>query len=624
MSDRLPFDPYRLDRRPEVYSPRDWRYNTRSPKVGRDIESLVFDISLECANEISECAQSNPLRIFHFNMMSDRDWNNPNFDRLVQFAADLIELRLAMGEIRRPDQDFRNNINKAVTLHCAKQAADFPELMDEIRRDRDSQLERLVTTNIGVFSSVVREIEDMQNMDSRDRRDYDDRGRGGDRGRYERDDRYSRGDRGGRYGGRYQEEHSRDSGGTGDSHRTSINDRQYPPVPGGERSSAMPRMSDHVPGRYSEEPSYSRDIPFPEAEAQADAFLGAEQPIPYLISNQGKSEMDMQRHAAIYDKATPQGVDLSKETNRIMTVAMGLKDPSVTTEQLKDAIVASDTVVVGRDLTDLVADIIDRSVREDLDAFPENEVGVRRIHHTPGVVANSTAGSRHLRDMQMGVAKMTSLSDLAALLNRSVKLIADNTSAEDACATDIRAAVDNIDSVIAREINMFCGSVLRISNGDTIKSFMQSYDQLIETVGNLVKSQKIQSSTYDSLLVFCSRLWTNIAANLRSDSDVPSEIESAVMDHPRMGVAYLPLSYLVTYIPFTIKELGYQVDPRGSAITMDDRTPFLAASLRVPADMQDQNPEHVIRVMVTRDRKIFRVYQFPNSDKVSVIVPIAS
>lgn len=215
---RLPYETDRPDDRPFIFEPRDWNSTPRDIGESREMRKILDDVARLTANEIGHEANKNVLRTFHYNMMSRSNFRNSDFERLIRFVTDFLESMYRSGKIRYLDDRLEENIGIAVGLHMAKQIDDFPELEDELRREKGEPGVRSALATARKFFEVAEAIANMEGDDDdrggrgyhRDDRGRDDRGgrgyRGNERGvrsqyRDSRDDRGYRGDR-----GRYREE----------------------------------------------------------------------------------------------------------------------------------------------------------------------------------------------------------------------------------------------------------------------------------------------------------------------------------------------------------------------------------------------------------------------------------
>lgn len=667
---RLPVHPTRLEQRVFIYGPRDWD-QTPNIKVPREIDNILDDIARLTANEVSDRAQDNFLRTTHFNLMSVKDFRNDDFERLVRFVCDFIELRISTREIRHPDDDLKESIYSAVILHCVYQVEVYPELDDILRDMRDSKTERLVTVNLGKFHEVTRMIEDLHRGDRGGRRD--DRGARDDRGgrdfrdqyagrdRGSRDDRGSRGaDRGGR-DSRNWRERERDSRGSRDSRdsRYSRNERdsrygrgrddreEY--IPTGREATQManenqdfvtddrqwtdrpeqsrremPRSRDFIDaGRRSEPVAQEVEQLIEERKLSGrcmdviPAFKGLFGTIPLLQPTQGQTEVEMLQHAAVYG-GVQQTSDFAKEVERTLTLAKAVTASGVKFTEIEGEVVVEEPLETYGNVQTMLDSISTQAVTADILDAGENTDGVRNVRHFQAIVDNAFPGYIHLNDFMAGLRNAKTMREVAAIFKRAVSAVNENVNAEAGFGTDLRAVVEKYDRIITQEINSYCKNVLRVSDGDAIGSFMSDFDDLINAV-----HQGTGEDLYNALLGFCSKLVGNIVEAQEPKFAVEKSIKATFGDSTNFGLAILPISYIVTHLPFTIKELGYKIDST-VALTDNELTPFLRAALDISKTSLETDPTFVqsLRLVVTRDGTTFRLYNYPGRPNVLVLAPM--
>lgn len=166
----------------------------------REIDEIMDDIIYNAIDVIQERARDNELRIHYFNMMSDNDYRNRDFEDIVGMIGDVIDIAMQEGKFR----DFREAVPACVEdvlmLHIGYTCDEYPELMEYVERRSERDIDRA----IGTFKKYQDAIEAYRrngnripsggrSRDRRDDRDYDDRRddrRGGrDRNRRDRWDR---------------------------------------------------------------------------------------------------------------------------------------------------------------------------------------------------------------------------------------------------------------------------------------------------------------------------------------------------------------------------------------------------------------------------------------------------
>lgn len=645
--DRLPYSPYKLDRSVRIYSKREWDVPTRNIQTIPEIDEILFDVSFMVGNEVIEMADRNPLRIFHFNMLSRSEFRNNDFERLLQFVCDYIELMLATRKIRDADQDLERNVADAVTLHCIKQVQDYDELNDIIEDERDDRLERAVSTNLPLYRKVLDGIDELHQDDrngrdsrrdrdygrsgSRDGRDYwrdrdRDRERSSRRDR-DRDSRFSRRDRDN--DDRYGAVSARDlpQPGDEDSRRSSVR-REYGSdgrsLDKNERSTQthMPRMSDEVTEtrssrRHASERHYQdRD----SANQQEQSDVGIIIP-PVLQPPEGKTEMDMLQHAAIYSPDFT-GVNLAAAVRTSLSLAEAVASKEVNKDQIDDKVVTSDNLIIASSVQELAHHVSLVSTKSDIESAGENKNGIRYVRNITGLVDNVYKGYPVLKDVRRGIQssldKSPSISKLAAAM-RGALSVADNAAPDDASASDIRGAIEFIDRILTKEFNAYCELVLGISQGDAIESFMISIDDLTSAIRD-----GMDEKVFDAFVCFCHEINEVLLAQTYSEYGIEKLIEQRLSNgdmQPDENYMAFPIRYDVTHIPFTMKELGYTIGRNAMVTPM---TPFLAAALSTAADKTEDKSSGMLRLVVTRDLSIFRLYDYPGRrDNSKVLVKIS-
>jgi hypothetical protein len=197
---RLPFSATRLEG--HDINLRSDRLPVKFQHDIREIDDHMDDIVYNAIDIIQERSRDNELRIFYYNLMTDRDYKNRDFEDLIGMIADIVDIGVSEGKFR----DVRDAIvpvcEDVVTLHIAYMTEEYPELMDFTERGQERDLDRA----IGLFQKYRKAVDvyrrnGNQLPSGRDRyRDDDrggrDRGRGGSRANLGDD----RDDRGGRAG----------------------------------------------------------------------------------------------------------------------------------------------------------------------------------------------------------------------------------------------------------------------------------------------------------------------------------------------------------------------------------------------------------------------------------------
>lgn len=676
---RLPVDPFSIEYRRIKYSPRDW---DQTPKVVtiREIDRLMPEISLIAANEITDKADLNAIRTVHYNIMARKEFLNPDFERLCQFIADFIELRLADRQIRDAAQGLEDSVMAAVTLHSVSMIERYKELDDIVQDSRDLKFIRATDINLGRFHDIVKAIEDMQNEDQADirttardgrrgyRDDYDDRrtGRYTQRDRYSHDEPLTRYNREERYGSqvdRYRDTRSERRGGRSGHFDERYNPRREIPVtevdrdcdvvvvedfPGMSQKTSetvrdsrvshrrevdsdnryertretAPRYNprDYVDAEHDETNGRATSEHKPikeEEEKDPNLFYGIHGTIPFLIPP-GKSEMDIIKHSSIYSNDPEKAEAMAKEVARVLTLGQAVNADGVTTESIEKDIVVETDVKLFSNTTNMIQFMSNKATVKAIEASGDNTDGRRQILHTVAVVDNSIIGYQNLNDLQAGLSECKDLRSIIMFLKRAKESVDKHASPEAAFATDLRAAVDHFDSIITKEINSYCRDVLRISDGNAITSAIEQLDALINAEA-ITSNPNLHSAIIGHL--------TNIAINVTEGWDPSNSIAGAVKEEAeangdKIGAAFFPQIFNVTYIPFTLKELGYSLN-KPVAIHNSDVSSFLRAALNI--DNTDISDDKILagayRMLITRDRHAFRVYTYPGRRDVMILAP---
>lgn len=670
---RLPYDPTRLDSRPMMYDLHNWR-QTPNIRISPQIDRYLDLIAMETANEVSEKANSNALRIFHYNMMSDNEFRNPNFDRLVQFVAEFIEMLVLTRRIGHPEDDLINNINAAVSLHSCKQVLDYPELEDICGRSGDPRMMRALDTNVGKYQQVVRDIAELHEQDTRDIR-----GSSNFRDKYAGSNTRSAypGDRGGRTfasqrvmtareaGGEYAAEarvFRREETGYTDrpiqrqvmsTARTFI-ERQEPREQGGfkfvpqplgqerrvsgsERGDygndvrvtqyeASPPMPSPYPVTMSEPPAppvamtpppappappvqENTSIPNGRCNQVIPAFKGIIGSFPIL----DETTMNINEHSSVYDLNEDQAPKVKEEVIRTLSLAQAVNEDQVDAESIESNVILREAgVAVYGDIQSLVNFASDDAVQEMIEVSGENKGGVRKVVHSFGIVDNAVVGFPQLNDVRKLLTSASSFKETIQGLRRALQIVA-GSPVELAMATDIRAVVSIYDSVLTREVNAYFRDVLKLSDQATT-SIVEDFDDLLTTIQRTNNNDLI-----NAFLVFLTQLNANLRESLAPDFKVAESVkESNEIDESMLGFCVMPMSYMVTHIPFTASELNFNMDESRAVMSVGEGG-FIRAVLDVSKLDIPENLSNSIRLLVTRDRKILRVFKYPGRKDVTIL-----
>jgi hypothetical protein len=179
---RLPFSAERLEGRD--INLRSDRLPVRFKHAIREIDDCMDDIVYNAIDVIQERARDNELRTFYYNLMSDREYSNRDFEDLIAMCADIVDIGVTEGKFRDPRDAVIPVVEDVITLHIAYMTEEYPDLLDFVGRGQDRDIDR-----------AVRLFEKYQAAVQAYRRNGNQLPRGG-RGGRDRDDRYDDRDRG--------------------------------------------------------------------------------------------------------------------------------------------------------------------------------------------------------------------------------------------------------------------------------------------------------------------------------------------------------------------------------------------------------------------------------------------
>lgn len=195
---RLPFSAERLNDRNAIIDPRDARDLPRlRVQISREMEEYMPELTWATIKEIQDkTAKNTELRIFAFNLFSDRGYENENFLDLVQTFAVFVENE-AIKANADPLKVVEGTVDMVVEAATATLVTAFPELESYIPDDREST--EIIEQAMRTWAVLDRAKTQYLRSSARGR-DRDDRGGSSlGRGLGGRDDRE---DRGGGFGSR--------------------------------------------------------------------------------------------------------------------------------------------------------------------------------------------------------------------------------------------------------------------------------------------------------------------------------------------------------------------------------------------------------------------------------------
>lgn len=219
----LPYSATRLEGR-ELNLKRDALPRVKEHPV-REIDRIMEDIVYNAIHVIQDRCEDSEFRIFYFNMMSRKDYDNQDFEDLVMFIADAIDISVSEGRHRNEEDAVIPACEDVITLHVGYLVDEYRDLEEYMARDQEASIDRAIK-KYEMYMAAVKEWK--RNGRRSSGRGRDDRGRG--RGR-DRDDDYDDRDRGrgrerGRSRDRDQWERGAVRGGVRGEPRRTVNTRE--------------------------------------------------------------------------------------------------------------------------------------------------------------------------------------------------------------------------------------------------------------------------------------------------------------------------------------------------------------------------------------------------------------
>lgn len=335
--------------------------------------------------------------------------------------------------------------------------------------------------------------------------------------------------------------------------------------------------------------------------------------IPLLIKK-GQTEMDVLNHSRPYfeggSNRTPQGESVA----RVLSLAQALGEENVTPEEIKDSVIVEKEPSLHPNLASLVTDVTTAATIKSMKEAGPNENGQRKILHRAAIVHTSVVGHKHLTAFHKRIRSLHTLTEVLNALRTSVEDAMNSASPEDAYVSDICAAADLYDRLVTREINTYCTKVLKLGKGDTVIT------SAMEDISDLFRY--MMSNGYamhaDALRGFLHRMNVNMIDGWSQEN---SDMENAVRidaagesaDDESVGLAFVAQSFNVTHIPYTLKELGYDMS-KVDAIHTRAMAPLLMAALDISDTdlVKDPLMNEPGRILITRDRNAYRVFKVPS------------
>lgn len=672
---RLPFSIEHEESRNSPPNPDQWR----APRiqVPNCLRGLEDEVSHRLIEESYIRRQSNPATMFFHNMLSLENYDGRHTDDYIRFGYEFLEARYETRQASRVDQDLEDTISSIYFIHCCGVVNGFPELMDALNnRDYDK-----VETGYRQWRKVIAELESFQNQGPEPRGYRGDSGRsdrgfmsqyssgsgrsGYDRGNERRDDgrRGYRGDAG--FPNRRMIEESQISGRDAQSN-TNWEVPRFIPVDdggvstrghqGGERYSASPSSDrfgvqkpveeinrpqrimmpsrDYMSMEAEKQPSTPAPPPPPAAPPAPPPVADWSIPVNSQTSRETKvavehpeitrvkpiDDMNKQLHSGIYPTSHARGEAVVEAAFALVNKT---RDGKPLPDLQKDTIVSGVTVM-DRSLTNAVARVSSEAVELMIRNSGDNPSGRRQIVHTEAIIDNGIIGYAHLDDLAKNIIECESLRDISNVLSTTIEAVTKHADKDAAFATDLLAAAKRFDRVITNEINMFCRESLGISKGNAIKSFVANFDDLISAV-----HAQAPRETNDALLVFLSELAGSFRETVKvATAGIREELtlsnEDTDSKAPDLKAAVLPLSHVITHLPFTAGELGIDTDGTVSLGTTEIGE-FLKSVIKGVQKHHDEKPEcfqHYRHILMTRDMVVWRVMDYPGRPDSTVLIPI--
>lgn len=121
----------------------------------RDIDDRMDDIVFNAIDYIQERLRDGELRMFYFNLMSERDYDNRDFEDLIAFICDLMDISLQEGRFDRVDDAIQAVVQDVIDVHVADMAEQHRELMTYVGR----QQVRSVEEAADMYSKYVKAVD---------------------------------------------------------------------------------------------------------------------------------------------------------------------------------------------------------------------------------------------------------------------------------------------------------------------------------------------------------------------------------------------------------------------------------------------------------------------------------
>jgi hypothetical protein len=119
--------------------------------------SVEAQLAALVANEAGNKCMLNAARMLCYNLLVGNGWNNPFYQEVVQFAADLTNLKYRKNVIRTPEENIQSTVAEVLGFFTSRLVFDFPELQNMV----DGRMLSAANQNVPIFNNLKAEIEQM-------------------------------------------------------------------------------------------------------------------------------------------------------------------------------------------------------------------------------------------------------------------------------------------------------------------------------------------------------------------------------------------------------------------------------------------------------------------------------
>lgn len=132
---QLPFNPQGLNGQPCSFAPNQPPVNVPPMQVPINIQYFIPFAAAAFANEVSQKAAHHSGRMFLFNQITDRGYQNNEYNTGVALTLDLICLALVKGVFRSPEEAVAECAQRAASLLSAINFSKYPVLNNYVTPD---------------------------------------------------------------------------------------------------------------------------------------------------------------------------------------------------------------------------------------------------------------------------------------------------------------------------------------------------------------------------------------------------------------------------------------------------------------------------------------------------------